>query len=44
MPRYRFGSGFVFATTRGGIGPDAEVVNKRLGLSLYSLDLVQLAT
>jgi hypothetical protein len=30
MPRHRLRSGFMFATTRSGIGPDAEVVNKRV--------------
>jgi len=44
MPRQPLGIGLMFASTRSGIGPNAEVVNKRLRLGLYSLDLVALAT
>jgi hypothetical protein len=34
----------MFATTGAGIGHNDEVVNKRLRLGLYSLNLVPLAT
>jgi hypothetical protein len=34
----------MFASTRSGIGPDAELVNKRVRLGLDALDLVALAT
>jgi hypothetical protein len=44
MRRHPFGTGFMFATTRSGVGSDAELVNKLVRLGLYSLDLVALAT